>query len=507
MKKWNKERFATIWEKLESMIALRSLRARIFLLTLVIGLVPCIAMRHGIVSNYEDLAVEQRTTVVQNQLMILANHLISNNYLSSHGVREDTGNSREVINAELEMLSNLYEGRVMIINKNFKVEKDTYGISEGKTIISEEVIKCFQGENISHYDPEHGYIEMTTPIMDTTANTTDENGKRNPDAIRGVMLTSISNDSIVNAKEVLNRKAYILEVIMMVAILALAIILSRALTRPFNRVTQAINAVKEGFSDETISVPDYVETVHIVDAFNQLLKRMKALDDSRQEFVANVSHELKTPMTSIKVLSDSLLAQENVPAELYREFMEDIASEIDRENQIITDLLALVKMDKKVQDLNIVSLNINDLTELILKRLRPIARKKDVEVVFESVRPVVAEVDEVKMTLIMTNLVENAIKYNKDHGWVKVILDADHQYFTFEVSDSGIGIPEEAQTHICERFYRVDKSHSREIGGTGLGLAITKSAVLMHKGSLTVTSTEGQGSCFLVKIPLTYIAS
>ena len=160
--------------------------------------------------------------------------------------------------------------------------------------------------------------------------------------------------------------------------------------------------------------------------------------------------------------------------------MEDIASEIDRENQIITDLLALVKMDKKVQDLNIVSLNINDLTELILKRLRPIARKKDVEVVFESVRPVVAEVDEVKMTLIMTNLVENAIKYNKDHGWVKVILDADHQYFTFEVSDSG---------------------------GTGLGLAITKSAVLMHKGSLTVTSTEGQGSCFLAKIPLTYIAS
>ena len=507
MKKWNKERFATIWEKLESMIALRSLRARIFLLTLVIGLVPCIAMRHGIVSNYEDLAVEQRTTVVQNQLMILANHLISNNYLSSHGVREDTGNSREVINAELEMLSNLYEGRVMIINKNFKVEKDTYGISEGKTIISEEVIKCFQGENISHYDPEHGYIEMTTPIMDTTANTTDENGKRNPDAIRGVMLTSISNDSIVNAKEVLNRKAYILEVIMMVAILALAIILSRALTRPFNRVTQAINAVKEGFSDETISVPDYVETVHIVDAFNQLLKRMKALDDSRQEFVANVSHELKTPMTSIKVLSDSLLAQENVPAELYREFMEDIASEIDRENQIITDLLALVKMDKKVQDLNIVSLNINDLTELILKRLRPIARKKDVEVVFESVRPVVAEVDEVKMTLIMTNLVENAIKYNKDHGWVKVILDADHQYFTFEVSDSGIGIPEENLAHICERFYRVDKSHSREIGGTGLGLAITKSAVLMHKGSLTVTSTEGQGACFLVKIPLTYIAS
>ncbi|MDE7269451.1 MAG: cell wall metabolism sensor histidine kinase WalK, partial [Acetatifactor sp.] len=174
---------------------------------------------------------------------------------------------------------------------------------------------------------------------------------------------------------------------------------------------------------------------------------------------------------------------------------------------IITDLLALVKMDKKVQDLNITSLNINDLVELILKRLRPIARKKDVEVVFESMRPVVAEVDEVKMTLIMTNLVENSIKYNKEHGWVKVELDADHQFFTFKVSDSGIGIPEDALAHICERFYRVDKSHSREIGGTGLGLAITKSAVLLHRGTLTINSVEGEGSSFVVKIPLIYIVS
>ena len=233
-----------------------------------------------------------------------------------------------------------------------------------------------------------------------------------------------------------------------------------------------------------------------MDAFNQLLGRMKVLDDSRQEFVSNVSHELKTPLTSMKVLADSLLAQPDAPAEMYREFLQDITAEIDRENQIITDLLSLVKMDKKAVDLNVSAININELTELICKRLRPIARKKDVEVVFESVRPVVAEVDEVKMTLIMTNLVENAIKYNKDHGWVKVILDADHQYFTFEVSDSGIGIPEEALAHICERFYRVDKSHSREIGGTGLGLAITRSAVLMHRGAIKVFSTVGEGTIF-----------
>ena len=163
-------------------------------------------------------------------------------------------------------------------------------------------------------------------------------------------------------------------------------------------------------------------------------------------------------------------------------------------------------MDKTAADLNISVVDINELTEIILKRLRPIARKRDIEVVFESIRQVTAEIDEVKMTLIITNLVENAIKYNKEQGSVKVLLDADHQFFVLQVSDTGIGIPEEAMEHIYERFYRVDKSHSREIGGTGLGLAITRSAVLMHRGSIKLTSVEGEGTTFVVRIPLNYIA-
>nr|WP_300858325.1 HAMP domain-containing sensor histidine kinase [uncultured Acetatifactor sp.] len=484
---------AKIFGELKRLISLRSLQARIFIIVLAAGFVPSIIVRYGILDNYEERSVQQRIYTVQNQLMIVGNHLISNNYFNTKPEGYSSSVSREVIDAELEMISNLYEGRVMIIDSSLKVVKDTYGISTGKTIISEEVIKCFRGETLSNYDREHGYIEMTTPIVDNTADDSQ---------IVGVMLTSISTDAIVTMLEVLNRKSVILQNLMIVVIVAMAMILSVMLTRPFNRVTEAINEVKAGYSDENISVPDYAETAHIVDAFNQLLKRMRVLDDSRQEFVENVSHALKTPMAAIKVLADSLVGQRDVPAELYQEFLTDIVSEIDRENQIITDLLALVKMDKKAQELNITSLNVNDLVELILKRLRPLARKKDVEVVFESIRPVMAEVDEVKMTLIMTNLVENAIKYNKEHGWVKVELDADHQFFTFKVSDSGLGIPEDSLTQIYERFYRVEKSHSREIGGTGLGLAITKSAVLMHRGAITVTSVEGEGSSFTVKIPL-----
>ncbi len=494
--------FAKLLGELKKLLLLRSLQARIFVIILIVGLVPSLFLRYGILEKYEERSVEQRVATVQNQLMIIGNHLLSNNYFNSQAGEYST-TSRDVINAELEMISNLYEGRVMIINASLKVVKDTYGISEGKTIISEEVIKCFQGGSVWHYDREHGYIEMTTPIIDTSVASGD--GKSSGKTV-GVMLTSISNEAIVATIDTLNHNAAILENLMLVGILAVAIVLSFLLVRPFNRLTRAINEVKAGYSDAGISVPDYAETEHIVEAFNQLLARMRALDESRQEFVANVSHELKTPMASIKVLADSLLTQGEAPAELYREFMEDIVSEIDRENRIITDLLALVKMDKKVQELNITSLDVNELTELILKRLRPIARKKDVEVVFESMRPVVAEVDEVKLTLIMTNLVENAIKYNKEHGWVKVELDADHQYFTFVVSDSGRGIPEDSLPRIYERFYRIDKSHSREIGGTGLGLAITKSAVLAHRGSITVTSVEGEGASFQVKIPLIYNA-
>ncbi len=478
---------------------LKSLKARLFVIILLAGVIPSVGMRYAILQSYEDRAVNVRIADVQNQLKILANHLIIYGYLL------DT--SSEVVNTELDQLSNLYDGRVLIIDQNFKVIKDTYGISEGRTVISEEVIRCFKGSASTNYDSKNGYIEITTPIVNTVVSTTsgiqaETESDTKESLAEGVILSSVSTSTIMATLDILNRRAMIVELIALVFIVAIALVLSNLLTAPFERVTQAINEVKAGFTDEEISVNDYVETEHIVDAFNQLLGRMKVLDDSRQEFVSNVSHELKTPLTSMKVLADSLMAQEEVPAELYKEFMTDIANEIERENKIISDLLSLVKMDKKAADINIVSMDINELLELILKRLRPIARTRNVEVIFESIRPVTAEVDEVKLTLALSNLVENAIKYNVPGGWVRVILDADHQFFTVEVSDSGIGIPQEELEHIYERFYRVDKSHSREIGGSGLGLAITRSAILMHRGSIRVISEEEQGTTFIVKIPL-----
>ncbi len=486
-------------ERLRKIKIFRSLKARLFLILLIVGLIPAVFMRYAILDNYEQRAVNVRTSDITTQLRILANHLITYNYL------QDT--SSEVINAELDQLSNLYDGRVLIINSDLHIVKDTYGISEGKTIISEEVIRSSKGENTNKHDKKNGYIEMTIPITETVKYSADtEVPEENRDVVRGVMLVSASTDNIVATMDILSRMALVIEAIAIVVIFAVSVLAVQVLLRPFEKITEALNRAQEGYTNDPISVTDCLETERIGDAFNRVLGRMKLLDDSRQEFVSNVSHELKTPITSMKVLADSLITQKDVPIELYQEFMEDIAKEIEREDKIITDLLALVKMDRTASDLNVSQVDINMLVELIMKRLRPIAVKRDVELVYESVRPVTAVVDEVKLTLVISNLVENAIKYNKQHGWVKVTLDADHQFFTVEVADSGIGIPQESIEHIYERFYRVDKSRSREIGGTGLGLAITRSAILMHRGSIKVDSIEGEGTTFTVKIPLTYIA-
>lgn len=458
---------------------------------LIIGIIPSLVIHAAILSSYETRAISVRESEVQNQLKIIANHLITYNYLQDP--------SNEIVAAELEQLSNLYDGRVLIINGNFKAIKDTYELSEGKNIISEEVIKCFKGESTTSYDKENGFIEMTIPI---TKLAEDSDSEEEHSTVYGVMLTSVSTDTIVMTMSILSRKAWIISIIMCVAIFVFAMLFSRFLVNPFNKVTDAINDVNAGFTDEALSVPDYKETEHIVEAFNNVLSRTRRLDRSRQEFVANVSHELKTPITSMKILAESLVSQEDVPSELYREFMEDIAGEIDREDKIINDLLELVKLDKTNAELSIENVNINNLIELILKRLKPIARKANVNLVFESKRDVAAEVDDVKLTLAITNVVENAIKYNHEHGTVTVILDSDHQNFTVQVVDTGIGIPEESIANIFERFYRVDKSHSREIGGTGLGLALARNIVLMHRGTIDVDSVLGEGTTFTLTIPV-----
>ena len=399
--------------------------------------------------------MEVRTAEIQNQCTILSNQLSSSGYL--------TGDTSETIRTELVQLSNIYSGRVMVIDGNFKIQEDTYEMDEGKTIVSGNVIRCFKEKGTSEYNKKNRYIEVTAPIL----------GK--DDSIVGVLLVSAPTDSVLDSLEILRNKADVVALASILVILMIAVLSGMAMLKPFKRITESISAVTEGYDDDYLHENTYTETMELSEAFNKMSGRMKTLDDSRN-------------------------------VELYKEFMGDMSEEIERENKIINDLLSLVKMDKTANTMNIKSENMNELIEKILKRLRPIAATRNIELVYESFRPVTTEVDEMKISLAISNLVENAIKYNKENGWVHVSLNADHKNCYIEVADSGIGIPAEAQEHIFERFYRVDKSHSREIGGTGLGLAIARSAVVMHRGAIKVFSQPSEGTTFTVRIPLNYVS-
>ncbi|WP_048930814.1 sensor histidine kinase [Enterocloster citroniae] len=467
-----------------------SMKVPLAIIMIAAALIPLFLQAVVMLGSFNQGQLDARTIEIQNQCVILSNKMTRSGYMTA----EKKNNT--ALDSQMQAISDVYNGRIVIVNSNFRVITDTFNLSTGKFYISEEVIKCFKGENSSHYNKDMQYLAQTIPVYDPA----------NEKNIYGVIVVTASTENILSLTDKVMGKSNLFLVFICLAMGVLAVVAVHILMRPFKKLQLSFDRVAQGDLDADITENTYRETTQLSQAVQKSLSKLKAVDQSRQEFVSNVSHELKTPITSIRVLADSLMGMEEVPVELYREFMTDISDEIDRENQIIEDLLTLVKMDKSAESqMNIEQVNINGELELILKRLRPIAKRGNVELVLESIREVTADVDRVKISLAITNLVENAIKYNRDSGNVRVTLDADHKYFYVKVTDTGIGIPEDALEHIFERFFRVDKARSREVGGTGLGLAIAKNVIQMHHGIIDVESTPGEGTTFSMRIPLTYV--
>ncbi len=465
-----------------------SMRVPLFCMFLIMGILPMALQGLVMGRSFRRTQIDGRVIEVQNQSLITSDRLTRAEYMAAPG-------RDALLNKELDTIADIFNGRIVIVDQNFRIIKDTFKLSDGRINVSEPVLRCFKGENSILREDEKQYFAVTAPIYD---NTEDRR-------IIGVLLTIASTENILSNVDSVEETSRFYVVVASMVLVLTGVLLSVLLVKPFDNLQLSLDRMAEGSLEEKISENTYRETHKISDAIQKTMAKLQTMDRSREEFVANVSHELKTPITSIRVLADSLMSMEDAPVELYREFMSDISDEIDRESKIVDDLLALVKMDKSVAELNVSQVDINALVQQILKRLQPIAEKRSVELIYESIRDVTADVDETKLSLAISNLVENAIKYNVDGGWVRVTLDADHKYFYVKVADSGIGIPEELQENVFERFYRVDKARSRETGGTGLGLAITKNVVLMHYGAIRLMSKEGEGSTFTMRIPLTYI--
>lgn len=466
-----------------------SMKVPLVLLFLLMGLTPMFLQGKVMGRSFKQTQIDGRVIEVQNQCLITSDRLARAGYLSAD-VRD------ALLDKELDTIADIFNGRIVVVDQNFRIIKDTFKLVEGRFHVSEPVLKCFRGENSTIYENDKHYFALTTPIY------SNDEAK----SVQGVLVMTVSTENIQANVDKVEEKTSFFEIMASWILVLWCTLLAVVLMKPYARLQRVLNRVADGNLNENISVNTYKETYLISQSIQSAIAKLKAVDYSREEFVANVSHELKTPITSIRVLADSLMGMDEVPMELYREFMSDISDEIDRESKIIDDLLAMVKMDKAAAELNVAQVDINVLVQQILKRLRPIAQKRNVELVYESIREVTADVDEMKLSLAINNLVENAIKYNVENGWVHVTLDADHKFFYVKVADSGIGIPEDYQEQVFERFYRVDKARSRETGGTGLGLSITRNVILLHHGAIRLLSKEGEGSTFTVRIPLNYIS-
>lgn len=464
----------------------KSMRLSLLIALMVVGIVPAAILTTVLIRSYMAQSINEKLDNVQVYGTSVANKMLFSGFLTNATSNE--------IATQLTLLADQYDGRILVVDNTLKIISDTYEKEAGKVLLSSDVIKCLRGTSSIKKNSGKKRAEIMIPIISSDQTLP-----------LGVIIMNVSLEKEYAILDSMSQKAMIYCWLIMIVLFIIAFLYSKRMVKPLKAIITSIHHVSDGYMDDEVNIQGYTEIEKISDSFNEMLGRMKTLEESRQEFVSNVSHELKTPITSIKVLADSLLNQPDAPVELYREFMADINEEIERENNIISDLLSLVKLDKKTGEMHIATVSINELLEIILKRLKPIAMKRNIELVYESFRSVLAEVDEVKLSLAISNLIENAIKYNIDDGWVRVSLNADHKYFYIKVADSGIGIPESAQGNIFDRFYRVDKARARQTGGTGLGLSITKNVVLMHNGAIKVYSQENEGSTFTLRIPLSYI--
>lgn len=467
---------------------LKSARVRLFMILAVFSIVPLYFVDVMIPYYYRSSMIKDRKADLQTKAAVVAGEYAD---FESLAEAEKAGMYNQMVR-----YSAFETMRIRVINTNFVIQSDSYSFETGKTIINSRVISaCNSKKSFSGYDKTTGTIEAVVPLYN----------KNNE--LMGVLSVGVDVSEIDKFQSEVSYRTGIIRTALVTMLLAGAYIISKLYGKTLRKQFHTVEEIANGHTEKRLSIKGDTQLQDFARNFNLIMDKASVLDESRQEFVSNVSHELKTPITSIKVLADSLNLQEDVPIELYKEFMQDIVNEIDRESKIIDDLLSLVRMDKPSGTMNISSVNLNELMEIVLKRLKPIAQKKNIELLFESFRPVVAEIDEVKFTQVVSNLVENAIKYNNLDGWVHVALNADYQYFYVRVEDSGIGIPKENQDMVFERFYRVDKARSRETGGTGLGLAIVKKIILMHHGTIKMHSEEDVGTTFTVRIPLNYVQS
>lgn len=285
-----------------------------------------------------------------------------------------------------------------------------------------------------------------------------------------------------------------------ILVVCVSLAFSRGLTRRLDSLLTAIRGVREGAYNQRAVLSGHDEYTQIAGEFNDLVDRLQETENARRRFVSDASHELKTPLAAIRLLTDSILQNENIDGATVREFVSDIGQEAERLSRITEDLLRLTRLDSGVAETP-ERVEISPVLERVVKMLRPVADEKDVSIVTARSDGAAAAATPGEIHQILYNLMENAVKYNRRGGFVRVSVDMGEETATITVEDNGIGIPAEDLPRVFERFYRVDKARSRAAGGTGLGLSIVRDTVSRRGGVVRAEGVPGGGTRFIVTLP------
>ena len=471
-------------EKEQKKIPFISLRWFLLGAYAVAGILPLLLLASTLLHSVQGYFVEERRKELLSQANVISGQLTSARFLF-----EETG--RTDLEEMMLEASQSEDYRIMVLDSSCVVVYDTGYENTGKTFLLPEVIQALQDKDTAR-EQENGTVYAAASITGAA------------DRRAGVVLIVDDMQDVHDTVGDIGSASYLVLAAVLIVVITIMVAISKVFTEPVKNLIGVIQKMSEGHFEQRVKVNDKIhnEVVDLAIACNQMADQLEKVESTRQQFVSNVSHELKTPLSSVKVLSESILLQEDVPKEMYVEFLHDINSEVDRMTAIINDLLTLVKLDQKEIPLNFKEGDLNQLMADIAKRLQPLADAKEIELKMDYLKEIKADMDEMKLSLAISNLIDNAIKYTPEKGVVRVTLDADHQHAFITVADTGIGIPEDEVNRIFERFYRVDKTRDRETGGTGLGLSITHSTIMMHNGSIKVTSKEEEGTTILVRIPL-----
>ena len=409
--------------------------------------------------------------------------------------------------AQMEELQGLLDnaaaemgGRLLVVDRDGKVQADTFGLLYGTRQPLPEVVAVLSGEDALAY----GIHQLDSAALSGTAEAyaayCAASLTLSGDTLGAVLYVS-PVQALVDGINAVRRQLWTVFLIVAAAAAIAAVLFSRVITRPIIALTKTIRKMGKGDLSARVDVRASGEMRDLADSYNAMAEEIEHFDQSRSQFVSNASHELKTPLTTMKILLENLIYQPDMPAELRGEFMQDMNHEIDRLTNVVTDLLTLTQADSHQTPLHPERTDLSALVGDALHLLRPAAEKRDQALNAVVAPGLIVECDPGKMRQIVTNLVDNALKYTPDSGEITVQLTDQGETVALSVADNGVGIPEADQAHIFDRFYRVDKARSRATGGTGLGLAIVRQMVTMHGGEITVASAPGEGSTFTVTLP------